>query len=423
MFLKVLIKFKKVVYLASVQTNSGYQKKAFSAAAGGMGLQSMSTMLLSFVLASMIVDFGINKTAGGFISTITNLGMLSGGILFGTTADKYGRAKVLSVTVAIFSIATAGIGFVNSIGAVYALRFFVGLGGGGMYGVVMSLVSDAYSAKVRGRVTSWVTISGQIGAVVAAIAAALIVPHLGWRGLFFFGGLPIFFAIWAWLALPESDTWKKARENVSQESAGEKISIAELFRHGRASVTLRLMLMATIQVAGYFGLMNWLPSIIQGQANVKVSGSSIWMIATILGMILGMLLFGQFMDRIGPKFAYGTFLLASAAAVFLYSFAASPATILIGGAIVGFFANGMNAGYGAIVGNLYPTHIRATANNIIFNIGRAIGGFSSVAIGFFLDNYSLMVAMLFLSALYIISFITVTTLKVGRPGDQIDEAK
>ena len=138
------------------------------------------------------------------------------------------------------------------------------------------------------------------------------------------------------------------------------------------------------------------------------------MIVTIVGMSLGMFVFGHVMDKFGAKKAYASFLIASALAVYLYSFAASSITILLGGAAVGFFANGMNAGYGAIVGNLYPTRIRATANNIIFNIGRAVGGFSSVAIGFLLDNYSITYAMLFLSSLYCISLITVLSLKVGK---------
>ena len=337
------------------QKMSPYQRKAVGAATFGLGLQSMSTMLLSFVLVTMIADFGISKTAGGMISTVTNIGMLVGGLIFGPIADRFGRVKTLAVTVAIFSLATLATGFAGNIALVYVFRFLVGVGGGGEYGVVMSLVADAFSKERRGR-------------------------------------------------------------HAVGDTPADKISIGELFTNGRASTTLRLMLMATVQVAGYFGLMNWLPSIIQKQAGLAVSGSSVWMTATIGGMILGMLLFGQLMDRVGPKWAYGSFLVASAIAVFIYPFAHSTATILIGGAIVGFFANGMNAGYGAIVGNLYPMRIRATANNIIFNIGRAVGGFSSVAIGFFLDHYTLTVAMGFLAILYILSFLTVLTLRVNRTG-------
>lgn len=388
---------------------SPYQKKALGSAMAGLGLQSTSTMLLSYVLTSIIAEFAISATAGGAISTITNLGMLAGGIIFGTLADKYGRVKIFAITVAIFSIATGLTALSSNIMMVYVLRFLVGVGGGGEYGVIMAIVADAFSSKRRGRITSSVTISGQIGSIIAAIAAALIIPVFGWRALFLFGALPIFLAVYIYFFLPESKEWLETKK--STQEVKEKISISELFKEGRASTTIRLTIMAIVQVAGYFGLMNWLPSILQSKAGLSISGSSIWMIATIVGMSLGMIVFGQIMDKINAKTAYASFLIASAVSVFAYSFCESGAMILVGGAVVGFFANGMNAGYGAIVGNMYPTKIRATANNIIFNTGRAIGGFSSIAIGFFLDNYSLMVAMAFLSVLYCISLITVLSLK------------
>lgn len=389
------------------------QKKVLFSTMSGLGLQSMSTMLLSFVLATMISDFGINGAAGGFISTITNIGMLVGGIIFGTLADRRGRVKVFVITVAIFSIATGATAFANNIYLVYLFRFLVGVGGGGEYGVIMSMIADSFSSDKRGRINSYVTISGQIGSIIAAIAAAIIIPAFGWRALFVFGTLPIFLAIYAHFKLEEPEEWKK---EVLETQV--KPSIKDLFIEGRASVTIRLTIMAIAQVAGYFGLMNWLPSILQNKVGLTVSGSSYWMIVTIVGMSVGMLFFGQIMDKVGAKFAYSLFLIASAIAVFIYSFADSGTAILIGGAAVGFFCNGMNAGYGAIVGNLYPSHIRATANNIIFNIGRAVGGFSSVFIGFFLDNYSLTIAMLFLSVLYIVSLLSVLSLKMKKGENQ-----
>lgn len=386
-----------------------YQKKALGTAMAGLGLQSTSTMLLSYVLTSIIAEFAISSTAGGAISTITNLGMLVGGIIFGTMADKYGRVKVFAITVAIFSIATGLTAFSSSIMMVYVLRFLVGVGGGGEYGVIMAIVADAFSSKRRGRITSRVTIAGQVGSIIAAIAAALIIPVFGWRALFIFGALPILLAVYIYFFLPESKAWIST--NKSAKDTKEKVSISELFKEGRATTTIRLTIMAIVQVAGYFGLMNWLPSILQSKAGLSISGSSIWMISTIVGMSLGMVVFGQIMDKISAKTAYASFLIASAVSVFVYSFCDSGIMILIGGAVVGFFANGMNAGYGAIVGNMYPTRIRATANNIIFNTGRAIGGFSSIVIGFLLDNYSLVVAMSFLSVLYCISLVTVLSLK------------
>ena len=73
--------------------------------------------------------------------------------------------------------------------------------------------------------------------------------------------------------------------------------------------------------------------------------------------------------------------------------------MLIGGAIVGFFVNGMFAGYGAMITRLYPHQIRSTANNVILNVGRAVGGFSSVIIGKILDISDVSTVMIFLASL------------------------
>ena len=173
------------------------------------------------------------------------------------------------------------------------------------------------------------------------------------------------------------------------------------------------MIMATVQIAGYNGLMIWLPSMLQQSQGLSVSGSALWTISTAVGMIIGMLTFGQFLDRFGTKRAFGIFLLASACAVFIYAYATGSAGVLIGGAIVGFFSNGMFAGYGALIGGLYPTEIRSTATNTIFNFGRAVGGFSPILVGYILQNYDMKMAMLYLAGLYIISFVMMLILKKG----------
>lgn len=67
------------------------------------------------------------------------------------------------------------------------------------------------------------------------------------------------------------------------------------------------------------------------------------------------------MDRFGAKRTFGIFLVASACAVFFYSFATGAVAILVGGAVVGFFSNGMFAGYGALISSFYPVQIRSTA--------------------------------------------------------------
>jgi MFS family permease len=150
---------------------------------------------------------------------------------------------------------------------------------------------------------------------------------------------------------------------------------------------------------------------LQQSQGLSVSSSALWTISTAIGMIIGMLTFGQFLDRFGAKRAYGIFLLASACAVFLYSFATGSVGVLLGGAIVGFFSNGMFAGYGALISSFYPVQIRSTATNTIFNFGRAIGGLSPILVGYILQSSNMTMVMLYLAVLYCISFIVMLSLK------------
>ncbi|CEF51292.1 MULTISPECIES: MFS transporter [Lactococcus] len=389
---------------------SAYQVKVGTLVSAGFGLENMDIMFLSFALSSIIGEFGLTTTEAGAISTVTNLGMLLGGILFGILADKFGRVKMLSLSILIFGLATGAIYFSHSVTSLYILRFIAGIGGGGEYGVGMTILAENFSKKKLGRTSSIVAVAGQVGAMCAAILSMNILPTYGWRFLFLFGLVPVVLTVFIQKHLKESDSFKA----IKTENKGK---ISDLFKTRQLThQTLVLMWMAIVQIAGYFGLMNWLPTIMQKKLNLTVAGSSSWMIATIIGMSLGMLTFGQILDKLGPKVAFGLFLIASSLAVYVLTIPTTLASLTLVGAVVGYFSNGMFTGYGAVVSRLYPPEVRATANNVIMNTGRCIGGFSSIVIGFILAHYSIMTVMLFISVLYILSFLAMMTVKNLRAG-------
>src|SRR5215469_5760743 len=99
-------------------------------------------------------------------------------------------------------------------------------------------------------------------------------------------------------------------------------------------------------------------------------------------MGIGIYCFGEIADRVGRRPAFLSYMLGAAIMVVVYSQLTTPGVLLLGGAVMGFFVNGMLGGYGALMSELYPTVARATAQNVLFNIGRAIGGFGPVVIGF-----------------------------------------
>ncbi|KMY51329.1 MFS transporter [Peribacillus loiseleuriae] len=393
-----------------------YRNKTVVASVAGLTLEGMDIMFISFAMSMIIAEFHIDLATGGLISSITNIGMLAGGIIFGILADKFGRVRIFTYTIILFAIGTALTGLATNIEQVYVFRFIAGLGAGGEYGIGMALVSEAWPKNKQGRASSYVSIGAQYGVILAALLSAIILPTLGWRALFFVGVLPVIFAFIVRKNLDESPEWMEAQKQKKFVSKQEKGKLLQLFETPRTTMTtISLAIMATVQIAGYNGLMIWLPSMLQQSQGLSVSSSALWTISTAVGMIIGMLTFGQFMDRIGAKRAFGIFLLASACAVFLYSYAEGSAGVLIGGAIVGFFSNGMFAGYGALISSYYPVQIRSTATNTIFNFGRAIGGLSPILVGYILQSYDMTVAMTYLAVLYIISFVVMLSLKKRQP--------
>lgn len=391
----------------TVSGTSREQKLVMTSTAAGFSLENMDIMFLSFALAPIIAELHISSGAAGLISSVTNVGMLAGGAIFGILGDRIGRVKTFSWTILIFAFATAAMAFANDLTSIYVLRFLAGIGAGGEYGVGIALIAETFDRHQIGRVTSIAAIGGQIGAILAALAAAVIIPAFGWHALFLLGVIPVALTFIVRRHVQEPEAFLEAKKAATTD----KVSIKALFANkGMTAQTLGLMVMTIVQIAGYFGLMNWLPVIVQKQQGLSVSGSALWMIATILGMCLGMAVFGQLLDKIGPRWAFGLFLSASALMVFAITLANSSAILVVIGAIVGFCSNGMFGGYGAIISQLYPVEIRSTANNVIMNVGRAVGGFSSLVIGLLMDHYSLMVTMGFLSALYVISLIVMLSL-------------
>ena len=376
------------------------QKWVLASTTIGQILECMDSSFVSFALSSIIVSLNISTAQAGMLSTITSFGTLLGGILFGLLADRFGRVKILTYTIFIFAFATTGIMFVQNFTALAILRFLVGVGTGGEYGSGVAMICESFKKK-QGRSTSISTIGGQVGSILSAAVSSAMIPLFGWRALFLIGIIPIFFAFIIRRNLKESQEFI----DTMQRKDRPKVSIKKLFATPRlAWQTGALIVMVIVQIAGYYGLINWLPSIMQKQLGLSVSKSALWTIVTFVGMSIGMMTFGTILDKFGPRKAFGMFLLIAAVAVYGIIFAFNAATLLLAATVLGFFSNGMYCGYGVIISRLYHIEIRSTANNFIMGCGRAIGGFSPAVIGLLMENHSLLLIMGTLSVLYLISF-------------------
>lgn len=159
------------------------QRRTLLSTALGFALENMDVMFLSFSLSSIIAEFHISGGQAGLISSVTNLGMLLGGVVFGIIGDRIGRVKTFTYTIFIFAFATAGICFAQDLTLIYILRFIAGIGAGGEYGVGIALISENFNRNQVGRMSSIAAVGGQIGSVLAAILAAIIIQR--WVGMYY----------------------------------------------------------------------------------------------------------------------------------------------------------------------------------------------------------------------------------------------
>lgn len=392
----------------------------------GYAMDGLDVLILSFAMAAIVSEFGLTLGEGGMIATYTLIGTVLGGYIFGIFADWWGRVHTFSLTIIIFSIFTGACAFADNAVHLDILRFLAGLGLGGEYGICMTLVSETWPGAKRARATAGVAMGWQAGAVLAAILAAVVLPDYGWRGLFLVGVLPALLAAWARHGIKEPPMWVKRKEMKkalqARKDAGEKLTaeeeeqltevkkfpLAHLFADKKTTITtIALTIMTSVQNFGYYGIMVWLPMILLKEHGLTTKSMSGWMIVTVIGMIAGIFVFGWLCDRLGRKKPYLLFYVCAAAMVYIYVNLGTPIALLFGGAFLGFFCNGMMAGYGTLLSENYTTDARSTAQNFIFNTGRAVGGFAPVIIGTIAQTNGFNTAFVLLSAVYLAAAVNV----------------
>lgn len=376
------------------------QRRALIAAMSGYAIDGFDIIMLSFMLPQIMQTLHLTSGQAGALMTWTLIGGAIGGILFGIAGDYIGRARTLSLAIIIFSFFTFLCAFSQGFSDLLIWRVCAGIGLGCEFGIGMALVTEYYPPALRGRVTSWVGMSWQFGVLAAALLTPFLLPYVGWRGMFVIGGTP---AIMVWFvrhSLPEPEAFKK-----TQLLKRKSFPLWDLFRNkNMCRKSFAILSLSTIQNFGYYGLMVWLPSYLVTHFHLSLSLSGVWTAFSVCGMISGVFIFGQLADRIGLKKSFLIYQCFAMLSVGFYALMTSAQTLLLAGFVAGFFVNGMMGGYGALITSLYPATIRSTAQNVLWSVGRALGGFGPAVFGLILAKTSYREALIILSSIYIMDF-------------------
>ncbi len=387
-------------------------RKALAAATIGYAMDGFDLLILGFMLRAISADLHLTPAQAGSLVTWTLIGAVAGGILFGILSDYYGRVRVLTWTILLFAVFTGLGAMAQGYWDLLIYRTIAGLGLGGEFGIGMTLVAETWPARHRARGCAYVALGWQAGVLAAALVTPLLLPSIGWRGMFLVGLVPglIAFAVRWYVGEPKIflDRVAAARGRVPlgllvKDAATTKISAA-------------MLILCSVQNFGYYGLMIWLPSYLSTRFGYTLTQSAVWTAVTVLGMALGIWIFGQIADRIGRRPALLAFQSGAFVMVLVYSQLTDPTALLIGGAVMGMFVNGMLGGYGALLSEFYPTEARATAENVLFNLGRGVGGFGPYAVGALAATYSFTVAIALLATIYLVDIVTTVFLIPERKG-------
>lgn len=384
-------------------TLTGNQKKIIAAAVIGDALEFFDYFLIGFVLAFVIGPWKLTFGQSAMVLLSSGIGAIIGAYAWGWLADRIGRRKVFIGTVLNFSLATGLLYFTPDNGWVYLaiMRFFVGLGVGGLYCVDLPLVQEFMPSSKRGWVGGLVTCVIPLGVGMGAVLGAFIGTDQ-WRLLFAIGVLPALIVLLVRLWVPESPWWlvRQGRYEEARRSLAWALEVpadtlplptsmsaplppkakwSELFKYPR-SLLVSWLGNAGAQTGSY-GINLWAPSLFVLLLKVTPQEAAKMMILLAVTGFIGRLSFSYLSEKIGRRNGGG--LLGLGAGILTILAGQNYDTVLFGVsafwlilAATMFFADGGFAIVGPYAAEVWPSHLRTTGMGSAYGfggIGKIIG--------------------------------------------------
>ncbi|MDQ1471677.1 MAG: transporter, family, 4-hydroxybenzoate transporter [Bryobacterales bacterium] len=302
--------------------------------------------------------------------------MSCGSALAGPIGDRLGRRRTLIATVLLFGLATLSISWAHSLTVLGILRFFAGAGVGGAIPNATAIASEFAPLSRKAIAVSMTMICVPIGGMIGGIAAAQVLPTLGWRALFVIGGIaPLALCLVLFFFLPESPGF------LTERKPAQQIALAEVFESGRTRDTLSLWLTTSCCLLCVYMSFSWLPTLLTAEG-LNLAEASSGLAFYNLGGVAGALLCGALIARFGSRVPMLAAAFGAVASVLVLNLTAtrSHAALLAGFAVHGLFVNAVQVTSFALATHIYPTGVRASGVAFALAIGR-IGPIVSAFMG------------------------------------------
>ncbi|WP_454762941.1 MFS transporter [Cupriavidus campinensis] len=364
------------------------ERKGFYGAFLGHAVDVFDFMIYSFLISTLLGQWGMSKSMAGAIVTWTLVSSLVGAVGAGLLADRFGRVRVLRWTIVVFAVSCFLCGMANSPEQLMMFRMLQGLGFGGESSLCMVLVTElirnpAHRGKYSGFTASSYSFGWGGAAIAYAITFNLFEPETAWRVCFFLGILPALVVIYLRRNLQEPEVFLKSRaERMQHGNMSAVADLARVFRRPLLRKTILCSLLSGGMLGAYYAIATWLPTFLKTERGLSVFGTSSYLAVTILGSLVGYVAGAYATDRWGRRLTYIAFAAGAFVMAMIYMvIPVSNTSMLFLGFPLGVLMQGVFSGIGATISESYPSGVRATGYGVAYNMGRVIGSFFPLAVG------------------------------------------
>ena len=240
----------------------------------------------------MAADWGNEPGTAAWTATAFAVAYATGFLLVGPAADRFGPRRTIVVGLTATAMITAAVPLASSLGAGLVLRTIQGLVAAAFAPSAFAYIATHVDAHRRVTAITWLTSSFLASAVLGQLAAQTIAQAVGWKPVFFVGGIALALGAAVLRLLLRADRID-GRTGVAEAFT----AMAELMGNGR----LLLLYGTTLTVlAGFVGVYSGL-QVAGPPVFAEDDGAMLALRASALPAMLAIPLLAPWLARITPE--------------------------------------------------------------------------------------------------------------------------
>lgn len=402
-------------------------RRVFWTCSSAWALDSMDGVVYSYLIPTLMTVFGMTLVEAQAITSANAITSALGGWLGGWLCDRYGRARLLQITILWFSVFSFLSGFATNYEQLMVIRLLQGLGFGAEWAVGAVLLGEMIRPEHRGRAVGAVQSAAPIGAAIAAVLAGPLVAVLpveyGWRVVFWIGMVPALLVFFVRRGDDDPEVYREARRRLAAQR--REVHILAIFHPKILRTTLLATLLAIGAQGAAYSISNYLTPFLHNERGLSTADAGLYVLANSLGGFFGVWVNAFFSDRLGRRAMFRLFGIGFMITSSFYLLAPlNQSALLPAGMIYGFFQFGIYASFGPYFTELFPTEMRGSGQSFAYNLGRALSGVVfTMAVAKLSSGLPLSARMLIMALLGILCAVAATLMlpeTVGRDLSQSD---